>query len=53
VTFDYTSNPDKFVFCHASPEGFETPTKSMPVGTTRYNVGIKVNTASAPTWSEI
>jgi hypothetical protein len=53
ISFSKSSNPDTYVFCHPSVDGFSLGGASMPQGRDRYNVSFEVHTATAPSWGGV
>jgi hypothetical protein len=51
IDFNYASSPDYYVYCHLDSSGCDKPDNSIPRGRLYYNTEMRINTATAPTWT--
>lgn len=50
IHFDYSSSPDRYLFCHPSGTADISVEPSLPVGINYYNVSFTLHAASCPSW---
>lgn len=51
INFDYTTNPDRYVFCQCDKAGYGRPTASLPTTRDRYTVSLEIHSITdAPSW---
>ncbi len=52
VDFVLSSSPDRYVYCTVDKDSGFRPAATIPTEQTFFDVGLNVETASAPTWSQ-